>query len=109
MSKNSRLVYSTDQGRIRPEKDNSPSPSKALDGIIRIQRETKGRNGKGVTVITGFDMDQTSLKDLAKKLKQVCGTGGTAKDGKIEIQGDQRQKLKEHLEKLNYTLKLAGG
>lgn len=104
---NSRLVYSTDQGKIKEEKP-SPTIPKG-DGIIRIRRETKGRNGKGVTCVQGFELSEDDLKALAKKLKQVCGTGGTAKAGVIEIQGDQREKLKATLETMGYPVKLAGG
>ena len=104
---NSRLVYSTDSGRIKEEK-----PSNDVDkgdGIVRIRHETKGRNGKGVTTISGLSLAETELKALAKNLKQLCGTGGTSKDGIIEIQGDQRDKLKTALEAKGYTVKLAGG
>lgn len=105
--KNSRLVYSTDSGRIKEEK---PSPAVAKgDGIVRIRRETAGRNGKGVTTITGIPVDETELKNIAKALKQTCGVGGSVKDGVIEIQGDQREKIKADLEKRGYTVKLAGG
>lgn len=107
MSKNSRLVYSTDQGRIKPEKD-APSIPEG-DGIVRIRRETKGRKGKGVTTVSGVPLAAPELKTLAKKLKQVCGTGGSVKDGVIEIQGDHRDTLKAELEKQGFTVKLAGG
>ncbi len=107
--KKSTLVYSTDQGRIKPEKDASDQQPLKEDGIIRIQRETKGRKGKGVTLITGLPLSNDNLKTLAKKLKQICGSGGSVKDGVIEIQGDHRPALKEHLESLNYKVKLAGG
>lgn len=106
MSKNSRLVYSTDKGRIKPEKDAKQIPGSS-DGIVRVSREK--RNGKDVTVAVGFDLDEKQLKVLAKQLKQLCGTGGTAKEGRIEIQGDQREKIIEHLKKLGIKSKRAGG
>jgi translation initiation factor 1 len=80
-----------------------------LDGVVRIRRETSGRKGKGVTTITGVPLAEKELKVLAKKLKKVCGTGGSLKDGVIEIQGDHRTALKGMLEKEGYTVKLAGG
>lgn len=79
------------------------------DGVVRIHRETKGRAGKGVCVITGLPLRDDQLKELAKKIKQHCGTGGTVKDHTIEIQGDQREKIKLLLESLGHTVKLAGG
>ena len=104
----SRLVYSTDGGRVKPEKkEHSKVP--VGDGIVRIQRETKGRKGKGVTLITGLPLRGDELKKLAKKLKQQCATGGAVKDGIIEIQGEHRETLKTALEKLGYSVKLAGG
>jgi translation initiation factor 1 len=105
--KNSRLVYSTDTGRIKEEKAAKVIP--AGDGIVRIRRETAGRNGKGVTTISGIPVDETELKNIAKALKQTCGVGGSVKDGVIEIQGDQREKIKTDLEKRGFTVKLAGG
>ncbi|MCV6615161.1 MAG: stress response translation initiation inhibitor YciH [Cellvibrionaceae bacterium] len=107
MSKNSRLVYSTDQGRIKEEASAPSAP--AGDGIVRIMRETKGRKGKGVTLVTGLELEASELKALAKRLKQLCGTGGSVKDFTIEIQGDQRQTIKAELEKLGHKVKLAGG
>ena len=107
MSKNSRLVYSTDQGLIKPTEEQHSSPQG--DGIVRIRRETSGRKGKGVTTISGLAVDEKSLKQIAKKLKQLCGTGGSVKNGVIEIQGDHRDKIKAELEKQGHTVKLAGG
>ena len=107
MSSNSRLVYSTDGGRVNPEKGKPVAPPG--DGIVRLRRETKGRKGKGVTLIDGVPETHDRLKALAKELKQLCGTGGSVKDSVIEIQGDQRDKLKPVLEKKGYKVKLAGG
>ncbi|ANS87602.1 stress response translation initiation inhibitor YciH [Vibrio scophthalmi] len=101
------LVYSTETGRIKPEEEKVVRPKG--DGIVRIQKQTKGRKGKGVSIITGLDMDDVQLKLLAAELKKVCGCGGAVKDGDIEIQGDAREKIKAHLEKKGHTVKLAGG
>ncbi len=76
---------------------------------MRIRRETKGRKGKGVTNVSGVNLADAELKTLAKLLKQTCSTGGTVKDGVIEIQGDHRQILKTELEKRGHQVKLAGG
>jgi translation initiation factor 1 len=106
--KDSKLVYSTDMGRIKSI-DTVPSLPPKGDGFIRLRRETAGRNGKGVTTLSGFDLTETELQVLAKQLKQLCGTGGTVKNWVIEIQGDQREKLKAELEKKGFKVKLAGG
>lgn len=108
MNKNSKLVYSTDQGRIKPETQ-TQIPRPPSDGFIRIQRETKGRKGAGVMIISGFDLGEKDFKSMAKKLKKLCGSGGTVKDGIIEIQGDHRTIIKEYLEKNNFKVKLVGG
>ncbi|GAC25913.1 translation initiation factor 1 [Paraglaciecola mesophila KMM 241] len=101
------LVYSTDGGRVETKKVQPARPK--TDGIIRIRRETKGRKGKGVTTLSGMDMDATQIKTLCSELKKMCGTGGAVKDAIIEIQGDNRDKIKLALEKRGYTVKLAGG
>ncbi len=101
------IVFSTNEGRIRPEKK-APATPKG-DGIVRVGRETKGRKGKGMTVITGVPLHPEGLKELAKTLKQKCGTGGTLKSGKIEIQGDHRDLLVAELQALGYTVKRSGG
>jgi translation initiation factor 1 len=105
--KNSKLVYSTETGRIKEEKTKPVIPQ--TDGFVRIRRETAGRNGKGVTTITGIPLAEPELKELAKALKVSCGVGGSVKEGVIEIQGDQREKIKSELEKRGYQVKLAGG
>lgn len=101
------LVYSTEIGRIAPEKVKVERPKG--DGIVRIQRQTSGRKGKGVSVITGLDLDDNELKSLAADLKKRCGCGGAVKDGTIEIQGDNRDLLKQLLEQKGFKVKLAGG
>ncbi|MDU3157972.1 stress response translation initiation inhibitor YciH [Hafnia alvei] len=105
--KNSRLVYSTDIGRIDEEKAVVARPKG--DGIVRIQRQTSGRKGKGVCLISGLDLDDTALQTLAAELKKKCGCGGAVKDGVIEIQGDKRDLLKQLLEAKGHKVKLAGG
>jgi len=106
-NKESRLVYSTETGRIKEQQ--TPIPMSKMDGIIRISRETKGRKGKGVTILSGFDLDSDKLKALAKQLKKSCSTGGTVKVAVIEIQGDHRDLLKRQLDKMGYHVKLVGG
>jgi translation initiation factor 1 len=105
-NKDSRLVYSTDVGRIQ---ESAQSQVTLTDGIVRIRRETKGRKGKGVTTVSGIDLPEPDLKTLAKQLKQKCSTGGTVKSGVIEVQGDHRDLLKKELEKRGHNVKLAGG
>jgi translation initiation factor 1 len=76
---------------------------------VKLSRETAGRRGKGVTVVSELPLTGDQLKDLATRLKNACGTGGTAKDGRIEIQGDLRDRVAAELEKLGYKVKRAGG
>ncbi|MCG8517915.1 translation initiation factor Sui1 [Marinobacter sp. CA1] len=110
------LVYSTDQGRMCPEcrepleqcRCKAKSPPKG-DGVVRVQRETKGRKGKGVTLVTGIPLPEKELKALAKELKGKCGTGGTVRDGVVEIQGDQRDLLVMLLQAKGWVVKKAGG
>ena len=106
---NSRLVYSTDSGRVTAAHETPKTPKVGPDGTLIISRQTKGRKGKGVTLIDGFQLPPAELKQLAKTLKQRCSTGGTIKDSCIEIQGDHRDILKIELEKIGHTVKLAGG
>ena len=84
------------------------APKKPIH-TVKMRRETKGRGGKGVTVIFDLPLKDKELAELAAKLKAKCGTGGTVKEGTIEIQGDQRDRLTPELEKLGYKVKLAGG
>lgn len=111
-------VYSTDKGRLCPHCGGpyhqgtcsaTGRPVSALDGIVRLQRQTKGRNGKPVVIVTGIPATAAELKPIAKKLKTACGVGGSVVDDTIVIQGDKRERLQEELEKLGYTVKLSGG
>ncbi|MEX1220847.1 MAG: stress response translation initiation inhibitor YciH [Idiomarina sp.] len=103
----SQLVYSTDAGRVEPAKE-QPTPP-AGDGVVRITRQTKGRKGKGVTIVTGIEQNEAELKQLAKQLKRICGVGGAVKNFTIELQGDQRDVVKAWLEQQKFKVKLAGG
>lgn len=85
------------------------SSAKLGDGIIRLHRETKGRKGKGVTLVKGINLPDPALNQLAKKLKSGCGVGGAIKAGVIELQTADRDKIKTLLENMDYTVKIAGG
>lgn len=104
---NESLVYSTSAGRIKPKKQVSKITTS--DGFALVRRETKGRKGKGVVTITGLGLDKKTLKELAKKLKKTCGTGGTVVNEVIEIQGDKRDVIKTMLEKEGFKVKFIGG
>lgn len=101
------LVYSTETGRIKPQETEKERPKG--DGIVRIQRQTSGRKGKGVCLITGLDLDDKAINSIASELKRKLGCGGSFKDGIIEIQGDNREQIKQILETKGFTVKLAGG
>ena len=122
---NSRLVYSTETGRIcrkcgkpaadckcknkKPATAKKSQPGYPDDGTVRIRREVKGRKGKTATVIIGLPLDDNDLKQFAKKLKQRCGTGGSVKEGAIIIQGDHRNTILDEIKKKGYKAKLVGG
>jgi translation initiation factor 1 len=115
-NKNSRLVYSTEIGKTCPECEHSISECTCKeerapqgDGIVRLSLDTKGRKGKGVTLIKGLPLKSDDLKVLAKELKQKCGVGGAVKDGNIEIQGDHRELLITLLKSKSYIVKKSGG
>ena len=111
------LVYSSESGRMCPTcrqpvaqcvcKQNKPLPTG--DGIVRVSRETKGRGGKAVTLVKGVLVDETALEQLGKQLKTACGSGGTVKDGVIEVQGDHVDTIVAALARLGHQAKKAGG
>ncbi len=113
------LVYSTDSGRMCPDcrqplaqcrcRQAHQAAWSVGDGVVRVSRETKGRGGKAVTVVKGVPLDAAALTELGKQLKAACGSGGTVKDGVIEVQGDHGDKLVALLQARGYTVKRAGG
>lgn len=111
------LVYSTDSGRMCPDcrqpvaqcSCRASSARPAPDGIVRVSRQTKGRAGKGVTLVTGVALDDAALVALGKQLKTACGSGGTVKDGVIEVQGDHCERVMGLLQTQGYKVKRAGG
>ncbi|MTD32468.1 translation initiation factor Sui1 [Paludibacterium denitrificans] len=111
------LVYSTEHGTMCPHCRQpiagcicrQQQATGAADGIVRVQRETKGRRGKAVTVISGVPLDAAALTQLGKQLKAVCGSGGTVKDGIIEIQGDHCTQVMAVLQQRGWTVKRSGG
>lgn len=112
----STLVYSTDGGRICPECRHpvAACACKAAkrivgDGNVRVARLTKGRGGKTVTVVKGLALDAEALAVLGKQLRTACGSGGTVKDGVIEIQGDHCDLVIEALRRHGHDPKRAGG
>ncbi len=94
--------------RANPRGDRSVANAEG-DGIVRVGRTSKGKGGKTITEVKGVQLPEAELRDLAKALKRRCGTGGTLKEGVIEIQGDQRDTLVEELEKRGFTVKRTGG
>ena len=108
-------VYSTDKGKhcrkclaapCQCHKQTTPS---AGDGIVRISRQTKGRAGKPVSIVTGLPLAAPELKTLAKTLKAKCGVGGSVNGSEILIQGDKREQIRDHLESQGYKVKFSGG
>jgi translation initiation factor 1 len=110
------LVYSTESGRMCPGCRQpigqcvcGKPAATAGDGIVRVSRETKGRGGKAVTLVKGLALDAAALTALGKQLKAQCGTGGTVKDGVIEIQGDHVERIVVSLKGMGHAVKRAGG
>lgn len=110
------LVYSTDFGRACPvcglavaQCACKAKARPAGDGVVRVSRETAGRKGKGVTVVRGLPLEDAALAALGKQLKAACGSGGTVKDGIVEIQGDHRERVLQWLIDQGHRAKAAGG
>ena len=103
---NTRLVWSSEGGRVREGRPATPRGSGPGDGVVRVGRTSSGRRGKTVTVVTGLPPGDVAR--VAKELKRLCGSGGSVKDGTVEIQGDQRAKVIAHLEG-SYRVKPTGG
>jgi translation initiation factor 1 len=113
---NGGLVYSTDTGRMCPDCRQPVAhcycKQQAIpkgDGVVRVSRESKGRGGKTVTLVKGALLDVVGLAQLGKQLRSACGSGGTVKDGVIEVQGDHCGLVLETLKKLGHSAKRAGG
>lgn len=113
-----RTVYSSHRGRVCPgcnmpvdhcQCRRKQAAAPAGDGIVRVRREVKGRRGKPVTTLAGVPGDEDALRDLAAELKRRCGSGGSVKQGVIEIQGDHRDTVIPLLEARGFTVKRAGG
>jgi len=114
-TEDSTRVYSTDQGRIRdteaPTRRDRTKPGPRVpehprDGVVRVSRSKAGRGGKTVTLVTG--LPASDVDAVGARLKKLCGSGGTVRDGVVEIQGDHRERVVAHLSDA-YTTKLAGG
>ena len=108
---NNRTVWSSDDRDLRKKED---APRKAISlppqqQTVYLHRDSKGRRGSSVTLIKNLSLSPDALKELGKRLKQACGSGGTIKEGVIEIQGEHREKVAEELKKLGYKVKIAGG
>jgi translation initiation factor 1 len=111
MSDKDALVYSSEAGDMRKKEKSAVRPHAGIkkDGIVRVQRESKGRGGKTVSVIYGLPLPADGLSSIAARLKQKCGTGGTVKDGAVIIQGDKVDLIIRLLSQEGFTVKRAGG
>jgi translation initiation factor 1 len=104
-------VWSSDQGDLRKTQIETRKVKSLLphEQTVYLHRDSKGRGGKTVTLVKKLVLSEEDMKELVTKLKQVCGSGGTVKDGVIEIQGEHREKIAEALKKMGYRVKIAGG
>jgi translation initiation factor 1 len=103
----SKPVWSSDEGDLRRRRE--PQRRAPSGGRVKVRRETAGRRGKTVTTISNVSLDDAGLRELAGRLKKRCGVGGSAKDGVIELQGDQRDLVMAELQAAGYDAVLAGG
>lgn len=111
MKHKDRTVWSSDQGDLRKTRTGMPGVRSLPphEQTVYLHRESKGRRGGTVTLVKNLILSKDDLKELATKLKRLSGSGGSVKDGVIEIQGDQREKIAEALKKMGYKVKIAGG
>ncbi len=107
-SRDETLVYSSDPSARREPSERDVPPARQT-GPVRIWLEKKGRNGKPVCIVRGLALPDSALAALATRLKRTCGTGGTAKDGEIIIQGDHRDAIASLLARDGFRVKKAGG
>jgi len=111
MKDNDRTVWSSGQGDLR-RKESASRKYVSLppqQQTVYLHRDSKGRGGKPVSLVKNLVLSEEDMKELAKRLKQLCGSGGTVKDNNIEIQGEHREKIAEELKKIGYKVKIAGG
>ncbi len=114
-----RVVYSSDRGRVCPAcaqptsrcrcARNTTRETPRPEGGVRVGRASKGRKGKPVTTVCGLPLDRREIAELASELKRLCGSGGTVREGTIEIQGEHRDTLMEELAKRGFQAKRSGG
>jgi translation initiation factor 1 len=111
MAEKSRTVWSSEDGDLRgkPEQKQRVVSLPPQQQTIYLHRDSKGRRGKAVTLVKGLVLSEDDLRELGRQLKQLAGSGGTVKEGVIEIQGEHREKLAEELRRLGYKVKIAGG
>lgn len=107
--RDSRVVWSSDDGDLRKARDPGLKARRAAGGRVKVRRETSGRRGKAVTTVYDVPLDDAGLKELAGRLKKRCGVGGSVKDGVVELQGDHRDVVVEMLRADGYDAVLAGG
>ncbi len=107
----SRTVWSSDQGDLRKQQTHSRNVKSLPPNqqVVYLHRDSKGRGGKAVTLVKKLVLSEEDMKELAKQLKQICGSGGTIKEDVIEIQGEHREKIADALMKMGYKVRIAGG